>query len=119
MDADAHRQFSPFSLLQASVERHGNGLDNPHTRMQDTLGIIFVSYWRAEREAQVIPAVLGHSKAHRCDEPISPPIHGLNELWVLGRIVQHSSESSNTSVHYRLSDRRRGPDHFEQRVSRN
>src|SRR6266498_5427936 len=46
--------------FQARVERHRNGLDNPHTRMQGTLGIVFVGYRPAEIDEQAIPEVLGH-----------------------------------------------------------
>ena len=31
MDAKTHRQLDAFLLLQARVERRGNGLDNPET----------------------------------------------------------------------------------------
>jgi hypothetical protein len=60
MDTDAYRQLFPFFLFQARVGRHGNGLDNPHTCMQGTLGIVFVGYQPAEIDAQAIPEVSGH-----------------------------------------------------------
>jgi len=59
---------------------------------------------------------VGHR--HRRDEPIPPPMHRLNEVRVLDRIVQGGPDLSNTPAYDRLADGRWAPDRVEQRVLR-
>jgi hypothetical protein len=58
------------------------------------------------------------SDRHGRNEPISTPVHSLNELRVLGRIPEDSAELTNTPAHHRIADRCQAPDRIQQSVLR-
>lgn len=58
------------------------------------------------------------SHRHRRNEPISPPVHGLDELRALSRITQDAAELPNTPAHHRVADRRLAPHRVQQCILR-
>jgi hypothetical protein len=59
MDAEAHGELYPFLMFQARVQARGDGLDNTQTRVQGTLGIVFVCLGPAKIDQQGIAEQLG------------------------------------------------------------